>query len=247
MKKIATTLCLISSVIFGYSQNIVLMDDDHNVISNTTVDISVDSSTNTVTEILVKNAGSIADTIKVVRTIYSIDGDDQTQFCWGGLCYLPATSVSNYSTVIAPGDTVDFLEDGFHAIFNSGTSCVTRSVHYKFYNIHNFSDSTGITLRYLCSTGVNELMKVGGNISSGYPNPANSVVSFKYDLKEFSEKGEIKFYNMLGKSVKEVILTDKQGITKINIQDMDAGIYFYSFIVDDKIICTKKMVISRED
>ena len=247
MKKIATTLCLISLVIFGYSQNIVLMDDDHNVISNTTVDISVDSSTNTVKEILVKNSGSIADTIKVVRTIYSVDSLDQTQFCWGGLCYLPATSVSNLTTVIAPGDTIDFLEDGFHAIFNSGTSCVTRSIHYKFYNVNNFSDSTGITLRYLCSTGVNDLMKVGGNISCGYPNPANSVVSFKYDLKEFSEIGEIKFYNMLGKSVKEVILTDKQGITKINVLDMDAGIYFYSFIVDDKIISTKKMVISREN
>ncbi|MDP1744617.1 MAG: hypothetical protein Q8L90_03510, partial [Bacteroidota bacterium] len=196
MKKIATTLFLISSVIFGYSQNIILMDDDHNVISNTTIDISVDSSTNTVKEILVKNAGSIADTIKVVRTIYSVDPSDQTQFCWGGLCYLSTTNVSNLTTVIAPGDTIDFLEDGFHAIFNSGTSCVTRSVHYKFYNVNNFSDSTGITLRYLCSTGVNELMKVGGNISSGYPNPANSVISFKYDLKEFSEKGEIKFYNM---------------------------------------------------
>ncbi|MES2139676.1 MAG: T9SS type A sorting domain-containing protein [Bacteroidota bacterium] len=247
MKKIVTTLLLVSSVIFGYSQNIVLLDDDHNVISNTIIDISVDSSTNTVKEILVKNSGSIADTLKVVRTIYSIEGADQTQFCWGGLCYLATTNVSNLTTVIAPGDTVDFLEDGFHAIFNSGTTCATRSVHYKFYNIHNFSDSTGITLRYLCATGVNDLVKVGGNISSAYPNPANSVVSIKYDLKEFSEKGEIKFYNMLGKSVKEVVLTDKQGVAKINVLDLDAGIYFYSFIVDDKIISTKKMVINRED
>lgn len=247
MKKIATTLFLVSFIIYGYSQNIVLLDDEHTVVSNTIIDISVDSSTNTAKEILVKNIGSIADTIKVVRTIYSIDGDDQTQFCWGGLCYLYTTNISSLSLTIAPGDTVDFAENGFHALFNAGSSCVTRLVHYKFYNIHNFSDSTGITLRYLCSTGVNDLMKIGGNISSGYPNPANSVVSFKYDLKEFSEKGEIKFYNMLGKSVKEVALTDKQGISKINILDMDAGIYFYSFIVDDKIICTKKMVISRED
>jgi hypothetical protein len=247
MKKIATTLGLISSVILGYSQNIVLMDDNHNVISNTIIDISVDSSTNTAKEILVKNIGSIADTIKVVRTIYSVDGDDRTQFCWGGLCYLYTTNISSLSLTIAPGDTVDYSESGFHAIFNSGTSCVTRSVHYKFYNINNSADSTGVTLRYLCSTGVNELMKIGGNISSGYPNPANSVVSFKYDLKEFSEKGEIKFYDMLGKSVKEVILTDKQGIAKINVNDMNEGIYFYSFLVDDKIVSTKKMVISRED
>lgn len=246
MKKIATTLCLLSSIIYGYGQNIVLLDHDNNVISNTTIDISIDSSANITKEIFVSNVGSIPDTIKVVRTIYSVDGDDLTQFCWGGLCYLYTTNTSSLSQTIAAGDTIDFSENGFHALFSSGTACVTRLVHYKFYNIHNFSDSTGITLRYLCSTGVNELTKVDGVISAAYPNPANALASIKYNLND-SEKGEIVFYNMLGKSVKKVILNDKQGIAKINVLDLEAGIYFYSFIVDDKIICTKKMVVSHED
>ena len=246
MKKITTTLCLLSSMFYGYGQNIVLLDDNNNVISNTTIDISIDSSSSITKEIFVSNVGSIPDTIKVVRTVYSVDPEDQTQFCWGGLCYLYTTNVSSYSLTIAAGDTADFAENGFHALFNSGTNCVTRSVHYKFYNIHDFSDSTGITLRYLCSTGVNELTKAEGIISAAYPNPANSLASIKYNLNE-SEKGKIVFYNMLGKSVKEIILNDKQGTAKINVLDMDAGIYFYSFSVDDKIICTKKMVISHED
>lgn len=247
MRKIATTLYLLSSVIFGYSQNIVLLNDNKNIISNTIVDINIASSSGATDEILIKNVSLIPDTLKVIRTIYSVDAGDQTQFCFGGLCYSFTTDVSNLSLIIAPGDTVDFSENGFHSIFNSGTSCVTRSVHYKFYNIHNFSDSTGVTLRYLCSTGIDELLHGGGVISAAYPNPANSLVSIKYDVNELSQKSKIIFYNMLGKSVKEIILNDKQGTVKINVGDLNAGIYFYTFMVDDKIISTKKMVINRED
>ena len=245
MKKIATLLILFSCFAPAYSQNIVLLDLNNNIISNTVVDINIASSSNSTDEFLVKNAGSIADTLKVIRTIYSTDAADQTQFCWGGLCYLSTTSTSSLSATIAAGDTIDFAENGFHAIFNSGAACVTRLVHYKFYNIHNFIDSTGFTLRYLCSTGVDELSNSGGIISNVYPNPANSFLSFKYDVNEASQNGKIIFYNMLGKSVKEVILNDKHGTAKINVMDMDAGIYFYSFLVDDKIISTKKIVINH--
>ncbi len=247
MKKTTTTIGLLLCIIYGYSQNIVLLDDNDNIISNTTIDINIDSSTNSTKEIFVKNASTIPNTIKVSRTVYNVAGDDLTQFCWGGLCYLYTTNLSSLSLTIAAGDTVDFADNGFHALFNSGTSSVTRLVHYKFYNINNVSDSVGITLRYLCSTGVDELLNGVGVISNTYPNPANSLVSIKYDLNEFLKESKIIFYDLLGKSVKEIILNNKQGEAKINVLDMNDGIYFYSFIVDDKIISSKKMVISHKD
>lgn len=245
MKKIATFFLLLSCVICGYSQNIVLLDDDNNVISNTIVDVIVSPSSGVTDEIFVSNSGSIADTVKVLRTVYTVNEDDLTQFCWGGLCYLYTTNLSSLSLTIAPGDTLDFAENGFHSIFNSGPACVTRLVHYKFYNVNNFSDSTGVTMRYLCSTGVDELANGGGEISDLYPNPANSMLSVKYDVNKVSETGKIIFYDMLGKPVKEVTFNDKHGIAKINVVDMNAGVYFYSFVVDDKIISTKKLVINH--
>jgi hypothetical protein len=244
MKKITTTLAFLTFVIFGYSQNIILLDDNNNVISNTIIDISIDSSTSITKEIFVKNSSINPDTIKVTRTM-SVATDDRTQFCWGGLCYLYTTNTSSLSLIIAGGDTVDFAENGFHAIFNSGLSNITRLVHYRFYNIHNFSDSVGVTLRYLSSTGIDELTHADGDISNGYPNPANSMVSFKYNLNEYSEGGKIVFYNMLGKVVKQIILNDKQGTAKINIADLDSGIYFYSFVEDNKIVSTKKLWINH--
>ena len=245
MKKIFTSLSLLSCIIYGYSQNIVLLDDNINVISNTIVDINIAINSNSTKEILVKNAALFSDTIKVVRTIYTVDGADLTQFCWGGLCYLYTTNTSSLSLTIPSGDTVNFAQgNGFHAIFNAGAACVTRYVHYKFYNMHNYSDSTGVTLRYLCATGVDELSKESGVIGDAYPNPTNSLVSIKYNVNEFSEKGQLVFYDMLGKSVKKITLNDKQGEAKINVADLNAGIYFYTLMVNDKAISTKKLVIS---
>ncbi len=245
MKKTAITLIFCSCIIFGYSQNIVLLDTNKNVISNTVFDIPIESNSSVALEILVKNAGSIADTIKVVRNIYTKDAADQTQFCWGGLCYLAATNISNLSLIIDPGDTVNYVENGFDATFTTGSACVTRLVHYKFYNIHNFSDSTGITLRYLCTTGLDDIANKGGIISNIYPNPAHSFVSVNYDINESDSKYGIIFYDILGKAVKVVDLNEKQGTAKINVTDLNAGIYFYSFLVDGKIISTKKLVISN--
>lgn len=245
MKKIATTLSLLLCIIYGYSQNIVLLDDNKNVISNTIVTVNVAPSSSSTLEILVKNVGSVADTIKVLRTVYSVDGADLTQFCWGGLCYLYTTNTSSLSLAIAPGDTVNYAENGFHSIFNAGAATVTRYVHYKFYNMHNYSDSTGVTLRYMSSSGVADLSEETGVISNAYPNPANSFLSVKYDASGSASKCGIVFYDMLGKSVKEIILDDKQGIAKINVGDLRDGIYFYSLKLNDKTVSTKRLVVSH--
>jgi hypothetical protein len=46
--------------------------------------------------------------------------------------------------------------------------------------------------------------------------------------------------------VKEVAIADKQGIAKLNVSDLNAGIYFYSIIVDNKQVTTKKLIVSSK-
>lgn len=243
MKKIATLFLLLLFFAHGYSQ-IVLLDDNNSIVSNTIIDINLASNSSSTKEILVKNAGTVMDTLKVLRIVYSMDSNDQTQFCFGGLCYSYSTDVSNLTLTVNPGDTIDYAENGFHALFYSGAACVTRTVHYRFYNVNNFPDSAGVTLRYVCATEVDDLSKPAGTISNAYPNPASTTVSLKYAINASSEKGKIVFHDMLGKSVKEVMLNDKQGIAKINIADLTPGIYFYTYSIDDKAICSKKLVIT---
>lgn len=244
MKKITTTLIMLLTVTLGFGQ-IVLMDEQHNIVTNTIIDVDLVSGGSSTEEILVKNAGTLKDTLKALRSIYSVDANDQTQFCFGGLCYAYTTNLSSLTLAVEAGDTVDYEENGFHALFSAGSACVTRSVHYRFYNVNNFSDSAGVTFRYMCATGINEQGDVAATLSNAFPNPANSSVSFKYTMSPSSEKGKIVMNDMLGKCLKEIQLQDKQGTAKVSVLDLEPGIYFYTYIVDDKAISSKKVVITR--
>ena len=95
-------------------------------------------------------------------------------------------------------------------------------------------------------SGVVNYQNIFSSIGNAFPNPSNMSVSVKYDINEFSNSGTIIFYDMLGKAVKEVALTDKKGTVKINVDDLNSGVYFYSFLVDGKAISTKKLVISNK-
>ncbi|MDQ3048858.1 MAG: T9SS type A sorting domain-containing protein [Bacteroidota bacterium] len=248
MKKIFTTLCLISSAYFAGAQTIVLLDEAMNVVSNTIIDIPMTVSSNHNEEILSYNPTASDETQKVLRTIYTVDPADQTQFCWGGLCYGFSTNLSSLSATIPTMDTISFNQSpgmGFHAIFNSSAVTGTRVVHYKFYDTTNPNDTVGVTLRYNIVAGINDESKANGSISNAFPNPSSTTIAIKYDLNEFATEGKIVFHDMLGKAVKEIVLNDKQGTAKVNVSEMNAGIYFYTFMVNDKVLSTKKLVISK--
>ena len=247
MKKIITSIAFIAISLFTFGQfSAVVLDDLSAYISNTIYDEYVGGNASVTTEFLVRNSDTVAHTYRCRRTIYTVAADDSTQFCWGGLCYNWGTNLSSVSLAINPGVTVNFAAFGFHAIFNTKLSTMTRYVHYQFYDIADADDSTGVTIRYNSTVGINEMDKVGGTISNAFPNPANMSISVKYDINEFSNTGTIVFFDMLGKEVKEVVLSDKKGTAKINVDDLNSGIYFYSFMVDGKAISTKKLVISSK-
>jgi hypothetical protein len=84
------------------------------------------------------------------------------------------------------------------------------------------------------------------SISNAFPNPANSFVSIKYDISDSSQKRHIVLYDIFGKSLKKISLFDKKGTAKMNVEDLNSGIYFYSLVIDEKVISTKKLVISSK-
>lgn len=244
MKKILTSALLLGSMIgFGQS-SMVLMDDMKMNVSSTIIDVNMTTNSAHTQELLVTNTSSSAKSYKVRRSILAVDPSDLTQFCWGGLCYGYTTNVSSMTLTVNPGDTVDFVGNGFHAIMNTDGVVMTRTVHYQFYDVANANDSVGVTIRYNVVAGIAENTKADGTISNAFPNPANSLVTVKYAMNAYSEKGQIVFYDMLGKKVKDIELTEKEGQAKINVSDLNQGVYFYSFLIDGKAITTKKLVIS---
>jgi hypothetical protein len=246
MKKIILLLTIIATTTVGFSQSIVLMDTLYNVVSNTTMDINLPASTSNTTQILIKNTNVNAKTLKCRRTILYDEPADLTQFCFGGLCYGYSTPVSSLTLTVTSPDTINFVHNGFHAVMIADGHCLARAVRYVFYDTANVTDSTNVTLHYLCTTGISEFSKSTETVSNVYPSPVLATSTISYKISENTQQAKLVFYDVLGKVVKEVVLTNKEGDVKINSSEFNQGIYFYSLVADDKKIATKKFVVSTK-
>ena len=246
MKRIITSILMLSIVLTGFSQGLFILDMNNDSIKETVVHLQILPNTSVSYEVKVANRATVVNSYKVRDWVLVDDAADQTQFCWGGTCYNFGVTNSNNSDTISRGNIVTFSTNGFHSNFQAGPASIIRKVHYMVYNVNTTSypaDTAGFTIQYdITAAGIEE-QKMPGTISNVFPNPATSVVSIDYNLNSSFQKSKIIFYDVLGKEVKEVKLNDNQGTAKISTDDMFAGIYFYSLTMDSKIVATKKLVV----
>ena len=256
MKKIFTTVFALSLASFGFSQGSLHIIQDGTDITNTEITVYIDPGTPYVNELELHNPTGNTISYQVNRTILSgpLDPDAMLYFCTGTQCYSPQSATTWTPTTppssLGPGASLPSGSGtyGISAHYDVGAAATAMSVLYRVYNTAaSTTDTSYVTIHYVSSTaaGVEENV-ASGNVYNAYPNPANSVASIRYDMNEFSQKGLISIYDMLGKKMKDIVLTDKAGVVKLDVSGMTPGIYFYSFIVNDKVLATKKLIVNSK-
>jgi hypothetical protein len=252
MKKIFTTVFALALTSFGFSQSIRIFEGGTDVTGTTIYD-TVDASEATLHDLELHNTTTSAITYQVNRTLLDpLDADAAVYFCTGVQCYSPQTAVtwtpSGPPPTIAASSTLPSGPGtyGIAADYTAGAMPNTLRVLYRVYNTATAGDTAYVTIAYISVYAGIEEKPAGGTIAAAYPNPASSIAFIKYDMNQYASKGRIAFFDMLGNKVKEVELADKQGVAKIDVSEFNSGIYFYSFIVNDKAIATKKMVVSSK-
>lgn len=186
--------------------------------------------------------GSAPINVKVRRiTVDTVPGT-QNYFCWEQ-CYEPPVSESPTSMTINPGQRIEQFYADYKPNGIEGVSTLT----YCFFDESNEMDSVCATVRFLITqVGIADVF--AGNesgISESYPNPARTEAKINYALAAGWQKAEIEVYSMLGAKVKTIKLTEDQGTVKYNVSTLPSGMYFYSLLVDDKAISTKKMLVTK--
>jgi type IX secretion system substrate protein len=250
MKKIFTLLLTITAA-YGYSQTIHISEGGTDY-TNDTIDVAILAGSYNVNDLEIHNTSTSVMHYQVNRTILNppIDADAYVYFCTGTQCYSPNqmttwTPTSPYEVIGASATLPNGPGTyGIAAHYDAGAVCHDIYVMYRVYNVQTGTNDTAyVTLAYKCATGIDELST--GSIANAYPNPASSIVNIKYDLTD-ANTGKIVIYDMLGKVVKQNVLADTQGVAKMNVADLNAGVYFYSLLVNDKAITTKKLIISSK-
>ena len=234
---------MISVVSFG--QSLEVLDFSGNVISGSTVDIWGDTAKDNVmsAQFNVKNKSASNLSVKVNRVEKSVISGSENYYCWD-VCTNPSPDISN-AQLIAAGASKGLSP--LIADYDPKNKLGVSTIMYVFFVSNNPSDSTYIIVKFSATpTGMADNLLVGDNtISNAFPNPSNATVSLSYIMKGGTQKGKILVYNMLGSVVKEIELTDQQAVLTIPTSQLNSGLYFYTFMADEKIVSTKKLIVAH--
>ncbi len=77
-----------------------------------------------------------------------------------------------------------------------------------------------------------------------YPNPNNGAMQLSYSLAE-NETGYLTITNVLGEKISTYPLVKNGSTLNITETKLVNGVYFYKVIVNDKIVKSNKLVISK--
>ncbi len=221
-----------------------LYDTLGNKINNSTIKIqSSDPSVDLmVGHIWVKNTtATLMPNVYVKRTVNQEVTGSTNSFCFGINCYPPWVNESAIPTEIAAGDT----DKSFYADYNPEGSGGLTSVTFEFFDNVTFGTrvSAMATIEFAISaTGINDNKLV---FNGPFPNPASQYANFEYNLPVTSKNARLLIRNMLGVEIDNVKIDSRSGKKSIDVSSYAPGIYFYSFIVDGKVIQSKKLIVKR--
>ena len=78
-----------------------------------------------------------------------------------------------------------------------------------------------------------------------HPNPFTTQATVQYSLPVGSKNAALIIYDLLGRERSSYQLNSTNGEIAINARNLSSGVYLYSLVVDDRVVVTKKMVVSE--
>jgi hypothetical protein len=180
-----------------------------------------------------------------VQAISNPTGSD-LQVCYGqdcrvadgGLTTLQVIGGSN--TVVGGGIDNTFKVAPFSFAWVPGDSATW---YVKIWNTQNPNDSASAFITYK----VNPLSVVEYSVSNvsinSYPNPATDNLTIDYAIEGNPDRAVIDVYDVLGQVVSTHTLNNNNGRLRLNVEKMNAGVYFYAIKVNGQTIKTERVLI----
>lgn len=245
MKNLLLSLTFLVAFVLGaFAQQMQILHEGQIIPSGSSITIPGDpSQPELVAEISVKNL-SATDTLMIKCRKIVVDTIPFTSnyYCWGA-CFPSNVYLSPTVVPIFPNTQSNEFSGHYEPREHNG---VTRMI-YSFFEIDNVNDSVWFEVHFFASgVGIDDATSMQNvTISNPYPNPASSRVNSDYQLPANARQAVISVHSLLGSKVKEIPLLGTSGKVTFDVNDLKEGIYFYSIVVDNYIIETKRLVVSR--
>lgn len=242
MKKIFTLL-LLFSVTLAFGQSLQVSYEGRVINSGDTVHMAVNNPRgDNYYYFDIKNTAGDTVWIQIKKEEVSVVEGSLNTFCFGE-CY--EGDVSDIMPAAA-GETLSHSNGSSHYFYSNyapNEHIGVTVVRYRVINSSNESDEVCFTATY--SHGV-KICNAKAEVLSfnAYPNPAESQVSIKYNLKSSSsDEVNLVLKNIMGQTIYRSQVGKKSDNVTIDISSFPAGLYLYSLESNGAILLTKKLYI----
>jgi hypothetical protein len=202
---------------------------------------STDANATFALNIWITNNSSDVIGIKAKKTELSIISGSDNYFCSWTSCYQPDTYVTPDSLPLPGGET----NKAFTADYESNGNVGKSTVMYTFYNSQKANDSIAVIVNYIAGSAVGiESNEPVITLSNAYPNPVKDAFYLDYNFSKVNT-ARVELINVIGSIVKVQELHDMNGKARIDISDLNNGVYFYSLIIDGNKYISKKLIVQK--
>ncbi|KAA1243490.1 T9SS type A sorting domain-containing protein [Aquimarina sp. RZ0] len=163
--------------------------------------------------------------------------------------------LSSYDSSSAPGfHIVDWLLDTSISTRSSIESIVAKTLDREKIDIPQFKGACAIDYKkqenmmpgaQSSQIDFESIAKKNNQLLSNSPNPFRDQTVFSIQLAPGFISGSIQVTDITGKTIEKIQLKKDQKQVNFQKGTLNAGIYFYSLIVNEKIIKTNKMIIAN--
>ncbi len=232
-------LSLFSATVF--SQSLSIIRNSVIVPNNTTVAFDFDTVTvvHDYEDFDIRNNSNTELQVWVKKVYLNVCPGNENSICWGQCSFeflLGPVSIAANTTISS--------EFSFH--YNPMGQTGGSNIRYVFFVDHNQTDSVcfNVKFRHPYDVGVNEIYK-NYLFTNAFPNPASNIATINYSYSSEVNNANIVVADLLGKVVKNIPLSSKQGKVTINTIDITDGIYLYSLQLNGRIVSTRKLIVNH--
>ncbi|MDB4533982.1 T9SS type A sorting domain-containing protein [Vicingaceae bacterium] len=245
------------SVGFASGQTFQLLDANDVDISNTTHYEYGAAGDLDDTKFHVKNLTSVSQNFASKVEVVYYNGDNlfscnNLAVCFGAACYSGLASVSGVQIInngigdVVPANGI-YTEFKVSPVTFCWNDCANDSAVWivTVFDENNPSDEVTTTIVWRCGVdpvSVNEINEDAIKLSA-YPNPSSRNLTIDYAVKGSSNSLELDVFDVLGKKVVSQKLNSNQGRVNLDVEFLNAGVYFYAIKVDGSVVKTERLII----
>ncbi|HEY9045665.1 MAG TPA: T9SS type A sorting domain-containing protein [Ohtaekwangia sp.] len=225
-------ITILTRVSFGQGFEVVNMQDTYRGMIGETIKAPI----------RFKNTSDKTITLIIRKVDAQIGSTQKNFFCLDNNCLDQKTE--DYILKVDPGQTISSFQIALEAGLVSGES----TVRYVAYSKSHPSQAVEFTVNFSVEEKAEKQSLYTSrfiDLHDVYPNPVTDNAFVEYKILNEQVKAKIIMHNLLGNPVGDYPLPSTENRVRIKVDELSAGIYFYTLYLDNEGVMTRKLIVKK--